>query len=443
MSLPDFLKTVWATAMNAKAPEVYGPEGTSRALLETSPFYRSVADAQLPPSMDAGPWRNWLFMGGRGAGKTRAGAEFIRLMVSARQAGSIALVGQSIADAREVMIEGPSGLRHLNGCGERPRYEVTRRRLVWDDSQAVAHVYSAEDPESLRGPEFDLAWGDEVASWAYGRKTWDTLQMGLRAGAAPIAVATTTPRALSWIKGLAAEPHTAVTRAGTADNEINLAPGFVSHLRAAYGSSELARQEIDGELIDDPKGAQFKRSVIDLHRSVVWPVGLARIVVAVDPCGSSRAGADACGIVAVGLGAGPSETRRGYVLGDASAHGLTPLGWAMQAARLAEDVGADEIIVEANMGGEMVEQTLKTGGVVIPVRRVHARLSKRARAAPVAALYEAGRVSHIGRLDALEDEMCRFGAEGFGGSPDRVDALVWGLSALMLRGTARPRVRVI
>lgn len=411
-----------------------------RMIAQASPFLTLARPAQRP---GAGAWRQWLFMGGRGAGKTRAGAEWLRLMALYGNVGRLALVGPTLSDVREVMIDGPSGVRAISHAAERPRYEVSRRRLVWEAHGMVAHVFSAEDPDSLRGPEFGAAWCDELASWAHGKQTWDTLQMAMRVGAAPRIVATTTPRPLDWLKALAAAPETYVTRAAMAENAGNLAPGFVSAMQAAYGGSELGRQELDGELIDDPEGALWTRAMIDGARVTAAPMAMERVVVAVDPPATSGPAADGCGIVAVGT-AGWGEAKRAYVLGDNSGAGMRPLGWARAVLDLAWAVGADEIIAETNQGGEMVEQTLRTAGVDLPIRRVTARLGKRARAAPVAALYEAGRVSHVGGLlTHLEDEMCRFGAEGFTGSPDRVDALVWGVSALMLTRQRRPRVRVL
>lgn len=351
-------------------------------------------------------------------------------------------MGPTLSDVREVMIEGPSGMRAVGPAGDRPRYEVSRRRLVWNDGM-TAHVFSAEDPDSLRGPQFGAAWCDELASWTNGEATWNTLQMGMRVGAEPRVMATTTPRPLNWLKALAADPATYLTRAATAENAANLAPGFVEAMQTAYGGSELGRQELDGELIDDPDGALWTRVMIDGGRVSAAPMHMDRVVVAVDPPATSGPSADACGIIAVGV-SGFGETRQAYVLGDYSGAGMRPLSWARAALSLAWEVGADEIIAETNQGGEMVEQTLLTAGVDLPIRRVHARLNKRARAAPVAALYEAGRVHHVGGLlTYLEDEMCRFGAEGFQGSPDRVDALVWGVSTLMLGPQGRPRVRVL
>lgn len=378
-------------------------------------------------------------MGGRGAGKTRAGAEWLRYSMLYGGCRRAALVGPTLSDVREVMIEGPSGLRAIEtGYEARPRYEVSRRRLVWE-SGAEAHVFSAEDADSLRGPQFDVAWCDEVAAWPKAEAVWDMLQMALRLGDNPRAVVTTTPRPVPLIKALVDDPATAMTQARTAENAANLAPGFLAVIEGAYGGTRLGRQELDGELIEDLAGAHWTRMMIETARVDAAPA-LENIVVAVDPPASSGPKADACGIIGVGVSA---NHQYGYVLADASAQGLSPLEWAERATALAARLGAGEIIAEGNQGGEMVRHALETAGCAVPVRLVHAKAGKTARALPVAALYEARRVFHVGVFRELEDEMCSFGADGFSGSPDRVDALVWGLWALMLERRGKPRVRGI
>ena len=279
-------------------------------------------------------------------------------------------------------------------------------------------------------------WCDEIAAWLRGQAVWDTLQMGLRLGADPRVMATTTPRPTPFFKALLAGPDTIIRRASMAENAANLSAGFVAAMEAAYGGSALARQEIHGEMLEDPEGALFSRRKIDDAR-VETPPMLEDVIVAVDPPATSGAHADACGIIAAGVRNGVA-----YVLADASAPGLKPLDWARRAVVISREVGAREIIAEANQGGEMVRQVLESAGVDVPVRLVHARLGKRARAAPVATLYEQGRVAHVGLLPELEDQMCRFGAEGFRGSPDRVDALVWAIWALPM-DRAGPWVRVL
>ena len=406
--------------------------------LAQNPFLMTAHEAQRPPLER--DWRTWLFMGGRGAGKTRAGAEWLRYAMLWGGCRRAALVGPTLLDVREVMIEGPSGLRAITpDSEERPVYEVSRRRLVWPNG-AEGHVFSAEDADSLRGPQFDVAWCDEVAAWPSAQMVWDMLQMALRLGDDPRAMVTTTPRPVPLVKRLVADADSVLTRAGTAVNAANLAPGFLSGIERAYGGTRLGRQELEGELIEDMEGALWTRSVLETARLAETPE-LDDVIVAVDPPATSGPKADACGIVAVGLVAGGEDRRRAVVLADGSEQGLSPLDWASRASALAARLGAGSIVAEANQGGEMVRHALETAGCLVPVRLVTARAGKRARASPVAALYEAGRVQHIGVMKALEDEMCSFGADGFSGSPDRVDALVWGVWALLLDRKEAPRVR--
>ena len=382
-------------------------------------------------------------MGGRGAGKTRAGAEWVRFAALFGGCRRIALVGPTLSDVREVMIEGPSGLRNLEQVlgydFEPPRYESSRRRLIWENG-AEAYAFSSQDPDSLRGPQFDAAWCDELAAWSHGEDVWDMLQLGLRTGTDPRCVATTTPRPVPLIKRLVAAKDTAITNSTTADNTSNLAPTFLASMEALYGGTRLGRQELDGELIEDPHGALWTRGMIEAARLSVAPV-LDDIVVAVDPPTTSGPSSDACGIIAAGAVSVAGFGRRCFVLADASAQGLRPLDWAGRAVALANEVGASRIVVEANQGGEMTVHALETAGCEIKIEMVHARVGKRARAAPIVALYQKGEVAHVGVLRSLEDEMCAFGAEGFAGSPDRVDALVWAVWTLMISQRADPRIR--
>jgi phage terminase large subunit-like protein len=408
------------------------PENAKK-LASQNPWILHARDIQVPPPDG---WRSFVFMGGRGAGKTRAGAEWLRWSMIHGRCRRAALVGPALHDVREVMIDGPSGLKWIEPLRcRRPHYSPSRRILSFDNG-AEAHVFSAEDPDSLRGPQFDVAWCDEIAAWLRGKAVWDTLQMGLRLGADPRVMATTTPRPTDFFKGLLAAPGTLVRRASMSDNAENLSDGFVAAMEAAYGNSALARQEIHGELLEDAEGALFRRQMIDAAR-VSEPPMLEDVIVAVDPPATSGAAADACGIIAAGVREGVA-----YVLADASAPGLKPLDWARRAVAVCREVGAREIIAESNQGGEMVRQVLESAGADVPVRLVHARLGKRARAAPVATLYEQRRVAHVGLLPTLEDQMCQFGAEGIRGSPDRVDALVWAIWALLQQGGG-PWVRVL
>jgi phage terminase large subunit-like protein len=405
-----------------------------KTLVASHPFLLDARDTQIPPPDLR---RTWLLSGGRGAGKTRAGAEWVRWAVLQAGYRRVALVAPSFNDVREVMIEGPSGLiwsaMHPD---DRPVWQPSRHRLEWKNG-AVAYGFSAEDPDSLRGPQFDLAWCDEAGAWARGEAVWDNLQMALRLGPHPLAMVTTTPRATALIRRLKADPMVVETRTRMADNAANLAPGFPEIMQAAYAGTALGRQELEGEMIDDPAGAMFVRAQIDALRVAEAPVQFDDCLVAVDPCISARPGADACGIILAGIKDGV-----GYVLGDASAPGLKPLDWAERAVHLAEIGGASMILAEANQGGDMVREVIAMTGTRMPVRLVSARIGKRGRAQPIAALYQQGRVRHHGTLHTLEDQMCRFGTAEETGSPDRVDALVWALWALMVEGRG-PRVRVI
>ena len=387
-----------------------------------------------------GEWRTWLMLGGRGSGKTRAGAEWIaRVAAGARRAGGecrIALVGETYSDVREVMIDGPAGLLR---CGsERPRFEPSRRRLVWP-SGAEALMFSSEDPEALRGPQFHAAWCDELAKWRNVDETWDMLQFGLRLGEDPRQVVTTTPKAVPIVRRLLDDPETAVTRMRTKDNAANLAGSFLRSVERRYAGSKLGRQELDGELIETREDALWTRDVLDRNR-VSTPPFLQRTVVAVDPAVTGKATSDATGIV-VAARAGDGRT---VVLRDRTVRGASPAEWAERVVDLYHEHDADCVVAETNQGGDMVAGTIHAVDPDVPVRPVRATRGKWTRAEPVAALYERGRVCHLGTHRALEDEMCLFGPDGLadGRSPDRVDALVWAVTALTpAEKPARPRVR--
>ncbi len=395
---------------------------------------------QLPPE---GDWLTWLMIGGRGAGKTRAGAEWIRGLVAgrpgyaAKPVGRIALVGETLADVRDVMIEGVSGLLAVHPRAERPLWQPSRRRLEWPNG-ASALCFSSEDPESLRGPQFEAAWADELGKWRHQEASWDMLQFGLRLGALPRQLVTTTPRPTPLLKRLIKAERTVMTRAGTAANLGNLAPGFLERVIGRYRGTRLGRQEIDGELIDDRVDALWSREAIERLRVGEAPK-LSRIVVAVDPPASRRKGADACGIIACGL----AEDGTGYVLADASIAEVKPARWAGAAVALYQALEADMLVAEVNQGGDMVASVIAEVDPTIPVTSVRATRGKYLRAEPVAALYAQGRVRHAGAFPALEDELADFGPDGLsnGRSPDRLDALVWALTLLMLRAAAEPRVR--
>lgn len=321
----------------------------------------------------------------------------------------------------------------------KPLYEPSKRQVTWPNG-AIAQIFSADDPESLRGPQFSAAWCDELCKWRRPEETWDMLQFGLRLGTRPRQVVTTTPRPTKLLKALIADPLTAVTRVSTAANEANLAPGFLDAIVGRYRGTRLGRQELDAELLEDRPDALWPRDLIERARVRVTPE-LRRVVVAVDPPASSGPHADACGIIVVGLG----EDGRAYVLADRTRERVSPLEWARAVVRAYRRFEADRIVAEVNQGGELVETVIRQVDASVPVRSVRAMRGKWLRAEPVAALYEQGRVAHVGTFPELEDEMSDFGPDGLSGgaSPDRVDALVWALTDLMLRGLAEPRVRFV
>ena len=393
-----------------------------------------VFDARHEQRPPEGDWLTWLFLGGRGAGKTRAGAEFVRDL--AKDAiGPIALVGETHADVREVMIEGVSGVLRIGHPGDRPVWIPSRRRIEWP-SGVVAQAFSSEDPEALRGPQFAGAWSDELGKWRHAEETWDMLQFGLRLGARPRQMVTTTPRPTTLLKRLIADRGTRVTHASTAMNADNLAAGFLARVVGRYHGTLLGRQELEGLLIEERNDALFRRATIEARRVNAAPP-LARIVVAVDPPASARSGT--CGIVAAGV----ADNGIGYVVADRTVREVQPTAWAERAIAAYRALEADALVAEINQGGDMVEAVLREVDASVPVTKVRATRGKWLRAEPVAALYEQGRVRHAGTFPELEDEMCDFAPDGLssGRSPDRLDALVWAITALMLTADGTPRVR--
>jgi phage terminase large subunit-like protein len=388
---------------------------------------------QVPPT---GDWRYWLILAGRGFGKTRAGAEWVRAQVEAGRR-RLALVGPTAADVRDVMVEGESGLLNISPPEGRPRYQASRRRLVWPNG-AVAFLYSAEEPERLRGPQHDAAWADELAAWTYMQAAWDQLQFGLRLGPDPRCVITTTPKPLPLIRQLVDDPVCAVTRGSTYDNRLNVPAAFLERIVRRYEGTRMGRQELHAELLIDTPGALWPYETLLACRVVSTP-DLQRVVVAVDPSGSAGETGDAQGIVVAGLGV----DGRGYVLADRTCR-LSPQGWGRRAVDAFDAFAADRIVAEKNFGGEMVRYTLQTVRRAVPVVLVSASRGKILRAEPVSALYEQGRIRHLvpdsvdNPLAELEDEMRRATASGYlgEGSPNRLDALVWALTDLFLAEAA-------
>lgn len=397
------------------------------ALLYDWPFW--ARPNQLPP---LGGWRVWLLLAGRGFGKTRTGAELVRARIAARTARRLAIVAPTAADARGVMIEGESGILAISPQWDRPRYEPSKRRLTWSNG-AIATFYSADEPERLRGPQHDVAWCDELASWRYP-EAWDMLMFGLRLGDDPRVVVTTTPRPTALLRSLIKDPTVVVTRGATYENGPNLAPAFLAQIIRKYRGTRLGRQEIEAEMLDDIPGGLWTRGVIEAGRARSAPQ-LARIVVAIDPAASSGGDADETGIVV----AGKDIESHGWILADLSGR-YRPTEWARAAIAAYRAHRADRIVAEVNNGGEMVESILRVIEPNLPFAAVHATRGKIVRAEPVAALYEQGRVHHLGVFPQLEDQMCSLvrgeveEAQGQrrGWSPDRVDALVWALTDLLL-----------
>lgn len=377
---------------------------------------------QTPPDWD---WRVWLILAGRGFGKTRTGAEFIRDLVRTGEAQSIALVGRTRADVRDTMILGDSGILAISPKGERPRYVPARRRLIWPNG-AIAITYSADQPDQLRGPNHDLAWADEVAAWRYP-EAWDMLMLGLRIGTNPRIIATTTPRPTKLIKSLAERNDVALTVGSTYENRANLAGSFMTEVLQRYEGTRLGRQELHAEILNTTEGALWTNDTLEAGRTTSAP-DLKRIVVAVDPATGAGPEAAETGIVVCALG----EDGDAYILDDKSVRG-SPNDWGKAVVTACNVWEADRIIAEANQGGEMVRHTIQTVDPNAPIKMVHASRGKRTRAEPVAALYEQQRVHHVGFFDALEQQMCEW-VPDVSPSPDRLDAMVWGITELILGG---------
>ncbi len=408
----------------------------------------AIEGHQMPP---AGDWTTWVILGGRGAGKTRAGSEWIRAQVEGPKPGDpgicsrVALIGQTIDQAREVMIFGDSGIMRCTPPDRTPEWQASRKRLLWPNG-AVAQVFSASDPESLRGPQFDCAWSDELAKWTKPQEAWDMLQFGLRLGDRPRQVVTTTPRANMTLKEIIEDAATVVTSAPTDANRMHLARSFLQTVARKYAGTSMGRQELDGEMLMDAEGALWTWATLDAARRP-RSVEPDRIVVAVDPPVTSGTSSDECGIIVAGAARqGPPQDWSALVIEDASVQGASPQVWAERAVAAFHRHKADRLVAEVNQGGEMVATIVKSIDPMIPFRAVRATRSKVVRAEPVAALYEQGRVSHGGSFPELEAQMAAMTGRGYAGkgSPDRVDALVWAITDLMIDAAAkysRPGIR--
>ncbi len=399
-------------------------------------WYGQQNDGQREP---AGDWRIWLIQAGRGFGKTRAGAEWVSEVARGMPGARIALVAATIADGQRVMIEGPSGLIAVKRDHEKVRWSAGRRELLFD-SGAVATLYSAEAGEELRGPEHHAAWCDELAKWRRGTAAWDNLMLGMRLGERPRVVVTTTPQVNAAMRRVKAATGLAETSGRTRDNP-HLPESFVEAMLASYGGTRLGRQELDGEMLEDVEGALWSRALVEACRVDADAVGKpVRVVIGVDPPATSEG--DACGIVVAAL----LRDGRLAVVEDASVERASPGLWAQAVAAAAARWGADRVVAESNMGGEMVTGTLRQADCALPVVPVHASVGKARRAEPVALAYERGQVVHAGVFGELEDQLCGFqvggGYAGPGRSPDRADACVWALAELLRGvGAAGPGVR--
>lgn len=388
------------------------------------PFW--ARDNQLAPP---GDWMAWFVRSGRGFGKTRLAGEWVRNLAESGKVRRIALIARTAADARDTMVEGESGLMAICPPWDRPKYEPSKRRLTWPNG-CMATLFTADEPDLLRGPQYEFAWCDELASWRYGAETWDNLMMGLRLGKHPQALITTTPRPTKLVKALLKEPDTVVTTGSTHENLRNLAPTFQRRI-LRYEGTRLGRQELHGEILEDTPGALWTLTSIEENRAEHAPQDLARVVISIDPAVTAHEDSDETGITTVGR-QGREEDGTGYVLDDRSGI-YTPEGWCAAALSSYDDWSADCIVCEVNNGGDLVEATIRLycksiGRDCPPIKQVRASRGKATRAEPYAMLYTRNRVKHVGVFDKLEDQMTTWvpGEK----SPDRMDALVWGLAEL-------------
>ena len=415
-SLPPLQAQAWLNSLSDKE---------AAALQYDWEFW--ARDDQIMPQ---GNWYTWLALAGRGWGKTRAGSEFVRRMKDVT--GRIALVAETAADARDVMVEGESGIIACSPPWDRPIYEPSKRQLTWANG-AIAKTYSGDSPDQLRGPQHGAAWVDELAKFQYADDTWDNLQFGLRLGKQPRQMVTTTPRPIPILRQIIKASSTHVTRGRTYDNIANLSGNFKEIIQR-YEGTRLGRQELEAEMLDDVLGALWTRAMIAAAQKVPDKIpDMQRVVVAVDPSGSNGKSetADSIGIVVIGKGVDGN----GYVLADRTCN-LSPDGWGRRAVEAYREFKADRIVAERNYGGAMVEHVIKTVDRSVSYREVTASRGKIQRAEPVAALYEQGKIKHVKPMPELEDQMCYMTSTGFlgDGSPDRVDALVWGATELMISG---------
>lgn len=379
-----------------------------------------------------GDWKAWLILAGRGYGKTRTGAETIRGWVKGGSVKRIALIGESIKEARSIMVEGESGILAISPKSERPKFESSKGRLVWPNG-ATATLFGGNNPEQLRGPQFDCGWMDEVAKYRDPQETWSQLMMGLRLGNDPRVILTTTPRPCPFLKSLLEDPGVRVTRGSTFENADNLAPSFIEAMKAQFEGTRLGAQELYAELLEDGVGALWVLRNLEELKVVSAP-SLKRIVVSIDPATTFGEKSDETGVMVVGLG----EDNHGYVLEDLSGK-HSPGEWARLAVGAYHRYQADRIVAEVNKGGDLVERVIRGYDPHVSYRAVRATRGKSTRAEPIAALYEQKKIHHLKKgLDQLEAQMLSYIPGKTSKSPDRIDALVWGLTDLMLESEAAP-----
>lgn len=401
------------------------------AVLQYSWDFWARPEQKLPQSFDLhqGTKNTWLILAGRGFGKTKTGAQVIIDEIQKGNVGRVALVAETAADARDVIIEGESGILASSPPWFKPTYEPSKRRISWPNG-AVATTYNATEPDQLRGPQCDFAWGDELAKWMYAQETFDNLMFGLRLGPRPRSMFTTTPRPIKLVRDLVNDPTVVVTRGRTLDNAANLPDSFIAHVRHKYEGTRLGRQELDAEILMDMPGALWTRDILERAYLRAPDGGLpleifSRIVVAIDPAVTNEEGSDETGIIVAGL---RSSDQHMIVLADASGR-YSPIEWATKAVKLYTDYSADRIIAEVNNGGDLVENTIRMVDPSVSYKAVRASRGKVARAEPISALYEKNEVHHCGSFPILEDQMSQFTSDfnkkTMGFSPDRVDALVW------------------
>lgn len=392
--------------------------------------------SQLSPP---GAWRIWLILAGRGFGKTRTGAETVRAWATSGRYRRMALVGKTIDEARSVMVEGVSGLLEIHPPSQRPVFERTRHQLVWPNG-AVATLYGADHFEKLRGPQFDAAWMDELAKFRYPEEAWNQLMLSLRLGTDPRCLVTTTPRPIPLIEKLLARSDVAVTRGTTFENRGNLAPAYLDQIVKQFEGTRLGAQELYAELLTEQQGALWRRDLIR-YREPPYEEGgapkLTRIVVAIDPATTHHEDSDETGIVVAGLG----EEKCAYVLEDLSGR-LSPGDWGQRVCEAYWRFKADRVVAEVNKGGDLVERILRNVDPTIPYKAVRATRGKFTRAEPIAALYEQNRVFHARPFSLLETQLCAYVPGRSSRSPDRLDAMVWALTDLLLESETAPRLRV-